>query len=231
MTVGVRTRRSTEIQASSTLGIALLTLWFGGYAPADAAPVPEQDPNAAELEDGLQQVPTRGPGTFWVRPGVDLRGYDRVALRPLTIEYKKKPRHYQIYSSTKGVLLTDRDQEKLQQWFYEIFRVGLARGRGFGPASTPDPGLLWVSTSLVDVIVRYGRIHRCQDGRDSRALRGAPRHRTFGRFQGPPVSEKRLPLLDGHSGQPRPLVRDRATAHVRSAHRDRAVLSETTTGS
>jgi len=155
MTVGVRTRRSTAVQASSTLGIALLTFWFGGYAPADAAPIPEQDSNAAELEDGLQQVPTRGPGTFWVRPGVDLRGYDRVALRPLTIEYKKKPRHYQIYSSTKGVLLTDRDQEKLQQWFYEIFRVGLARGRGFGPASTPDPGLLWVSTSLVDVIVRY----------------------------------------------------------------------------
>ncbi len=155
MTVGFRTCRSTAIQASSTLGVTLLTFWLGGSAPANAAPIPEQDSNAAEVEEGLQRVPTRGPGTFWVRPGVDLSAYDRVALRPLTIEYKKTPRHYQIYSPTKGVLLTDRDREKLQQWFYEIFRTGLARGRGFGPASTPDPGLLWVSTSLVDVIVRY----------------------------------------------------------------------------
>jgi hypothetical protein len=30
----------------------------------------------------------------------------------------------------------------------------LASGEGFGPASQPDPGLLWVSTSLLDVVVR-----------------------------------------------------------------------------
>jgi hypothetical protein len=31
----------------------------------------------------------------------------------------------------------------------------LASGQGFGPASQPNPGLLWVSTSLVDVVVRH----------------------------------------------------------------------------
>jgi hypothetical protein len=133
----------------------LLTFWFGSYSPAAAAPLSETDADAAEIEDGLQQVPVRGPGTFWVRPGVDLRAYDRVALKPLALEYKKTPRHYRIDSSTKGVLLTDRDQERLQEWFYNAFKTGLARGEGFGPASKQDPGLLWVSTSLVDVIVRY----------------------------------------------------------------------------
>jgi hypothetical protein len=160
MTVVVRTRRATASRASSTLGIALLTFWlltfwFGSHAPADAAPLSETDPSTAEVEDGLQQVPVRGPGTFWVRPGVDLRGYDRVALKPLALEYKKTPRHHRIDSSSKGVLLTDRDHEQLQEWFYDAFKTGLARGAGFGPASKADPGLLWVSTSLVDVIVRY----------------------------------------------------------------------------
>jgi len=163
MTVVVRTRRAAASQAGSALSIALLTLWIGGYAPADAAPTSESDSNAVELEDGLQRIPTRGPGMFWVRPGVDLRAYDRVAIRPLTLEYKKSPRHYQIESPTKGVLLTDRDQEKLQDWFYEAFKTGLARGKGFGPASKPDPGLLWVSTSLLDVIVHYPDQPRIND--------------------------------------------------------------------
>jgi len=54
----------------------------------------------------------------------------------------------------RGVLLTERDRERLQQLFYDAFKTGLASGEGFGPASQPDPGLLWVSTSLRNVVVR-----------------------------------------------------------------------------
>ncbi len=151
----VRTRKATARRNPTALGFALLTLWFGGHASAEAAQMPATETVTGTPEDGLQRVPIRGSGTFWVRPGVDLRAYDRVALKPISIEYKRVPRHYRIDSANKGVLLTKRDRERLQRSFYDAFKTGLASGQGFGPASQPDPGLLWVSTSLVDVVVRH----------------------------------------------------------------------------
>lgn len=150
----VRTRNATARRNSTVFGFALLTLWFGGHASAEAAQAPATETVTDRLDDGLRQVPIPGSGTFWVRPDVDLRAYDRVALKPITIEYKDTPRHYRLDPVSKGVLLTERDRERLQQAFYDAFKTGLASGAGFGPASQPDPGLLWVSTSLVDVIVR-----------------------------------------------------------------------------
>ncbi len=150
-----RARKATARRNPTVLGFALLTLWFGGHASAEAAQTPATETAPSVLEDGLQPVPIRGAGMFWVRPGVDLRAYDRVALKPVTLEYKKTPRHYRIDRSSTGVLLTKRDLERLQQAFHKAFKNGLASGEGFGPASQPDPGLLWVSTSLVDVVVHY----------------------------------------------------------------------------
>jgi hypothetical protein len=151
----VRTRKATARRNPTALGFALLTLWFGGHASAEAAQMPATETVTGTPEDGLQRVPIRGSGTFWVRPDVDLRAYDRVALKPISIEYKRAPRHYRIDAPNKGVLLTERDRERLQRSFYDAFKTGLASGQGFGPASQPDPGLLWVSTSLVDVVVRH----------------------------------------------------------------------------
>jgi hypothetical protein len=150
----VRTRKATARHNPTALGFALLTLWFGSHAAAEAAQTPASETDRGALEDGLQRVPIRGAGTFWVRPDVDLRAYDRVALEPISIEYKRTPRHYRIDPVSRGVLLTERDRERLQQTFYEAFKTGLASGAGFGPASRPDPGLLLVSTSLLDVVVR-----------------------------------------------------------------------------
>ncbi len=150
-----RTRKATARRNPTILGFALLTLWFGGHASAEAAQTPATATVTGRSEDGLQRVPIRGSGTFWVRPDVDLRAYDRVALKPIRIEYKKPPRHYRIDQSSTGVLLTKRDRERLQRSFYDAFKTGLASGKGFGPASQPDPGLLWVSTSLVDVVVHH----------------------------------------------------------------------------
>ncbi len=150
----VHTRKATARRNPTVLGFALLTLWFGGNASAEAAQIPATETVTGTTEDGLQRVPIRGSGTFWVRPDVDLRAYDRVALKPISIEYKGTPRHYRIDPARRGVLLTKRDRERLQQSFYDTFKKGLASGEGFGPASQPDPGLLWVSTSLLDVVVR-----------------------------------------------------------------------------
>ena len=150
----VHTRRATVRRNPTVLGFALLTLWFGGHASADAAQTPATETATGTLEDGLQQVSIRGSGTFWVRPNVDLRTYDRVALKPITVEYKRNPLHYRIDPARRGVLLTERDLRRLQRSFYDAFKTGLARGEGFGPASQPDPRLLWVSASLRNVVVR-----------------------------------------------------------------------------
>ncbi|MCH8889808.1 MAG: DUF3313 family protein [Myxococcales bacterium] len=155
MTDVVHTRKPTARRNPTALGFALLTLWFIGHASAEAAQTPATETASGTLEDGLQRVPIRGAGIFWVRPGVDLRAYDRVTLKPVTLTYKKTPRHYRIDRLSTGVLLTERDLERLQQSFYQAFKNGLARGEGFGPAAQSDPGLLWVSTSLVDVVVHY----------------------------------------------------------------------------
>jgi hypothetical protein len=147
----------------------LLALWVGGQASANASPISETETDPTNLEYGLQPIPTRGTEKFWVRPGVDLGAYDRVALRPVSVEYKGTPRHFRLDPVSRGVLLTERDYERLQQVFYDAFKTGLARGEGFGPASKPDPGLLWVSTSLLDVVVRNNdeplsnEIHVIQD--------------------------------------------------------------------
>jgi len=147
-------QRDATHRARTALGFALLALWLGDQASANAPHSSEAEAEAATNEDGLEPVPTGGMVKFWVRPGTDLRAYDRVALRPVSVEYKDKPRHYRIDPLSTGVLLTERDYERLQQSFYDAFKAGLASGDGFGPASIPDPGLLWVSASLRDVVVR-----------------------------------------------------------------------------
>ena len=149
----VRTRKAAARRNPTLLGFALLTLWFGGHASAEAARMSATETVTRTTEDGLQRVPIRGSDAFWVRPDVDLRAYDRVALKPISIEYKGTPRHYRIDPVMRGVLLTERERERLQQLFYDAFKTGLASGEGLGPASRTNPGLLWVSTSLVDVVV------------------------------------------------------------------------------
>jgi len=151
----VHTQKAVTRRTCTAFGIAFLTLWLAEQASANTPPTAEPESDIAILEDGLQLVPTRGPGLFWVRPGVDLRAYDRVALLPVRLAYKETPRHYRLDPSSAGVLLTERDRERLQRSFYDIFKTGLANGPGFGPASQPDPGLLWVSTSLLDVVVHH----------------------------------------------------------------------------
>ncbi len=98
----VRTRKATARRTPTLLGFALLTLWFGVHASAEAAQTPATGSVTGTLEDGLQRVPTGGSGTFWVRPDVDLRAYDRVALKPINIEYKGTPRHYRIDPVLRG---------------------------------------------------------------------------------------------------------------------------------
>ena len=99
----VHTRKTTARRNPTALGFALLTLWFIGHASAEAAQTPATETVTSALEGGLQQVPIQGSGTFWVRPDVDLRAYDRVVLRPITVEYKKTPQHYRIDSTSAGV--------------------------------------------------------------------------------------------------------------------------------
>ncbi len=151
----VHTQKAVTRRMCTALGFALLTLWLAGQASANMPPTSEPESDTTTLENGLKPVPTRGAGMFWVRPGVDLRAYDRVALRPIRVEYKETPRHYRLDPSSAGVLLTERDHERLQRSFYDSFKTGLASGPGFGPASKPDPGLLWVSTTLLDVVVHH----------------------------------------------------------------------------
>jgi len=149
----VHTQKAVTGRTYMAFGFALLALSLGGQASANTPPISEAEGDITTLENGLQLVSIRGAEMFWVRPGVDLRAYDRVALRPVSVEYKETPRHYRLDPSSAGVLLTERDHERLQRSFYDIFKTGLASGPGFGPASQPDPGLLWVSTSLLDVVV------------------------------------------------------------------------------
>lgn len=155
MPILVHTQKAVTRRACTAFGFAFLTLWLAGQASANTPPLSEPTNDPAILENGLELVPTRGPGLFWVRPGVDLRAYDRVALLPVRIAYKEDPRHYRLDPSSAGVLFTERDLERLQRSFYDIFKTGLANGPGFGPALEPDPGLLWVSTTLLDVVVHH----------------------------------------------------------------------------
>ncbi len=155
MSSATHTRKASIRHRHSIFGFALLALWFGATATAGASRMAETNSELATQRDGLQQVPIKGAGTFWVRPGVDLRDYNRVAIRPVRIEYKATPRYYRLDRISSGVLFTERELERLQQTFYDAFKSGLARGRGFGPASSADPGLLWVSASLTDVVVHY----------------------------------------------------------------------------
>ncbi|HXV37276.1 MAG TPA: DUF3313 family protein [Myxococcota bacterium] len=159
MELALARRASAALRRRAVLRLTLTAavsscLGLGALGAATSAKAAEGDADGEITEDGLQRVAIRGAGTFWVRPNVDLGAYDRVALKPLRLEYKNTPRHHRIGSLSAGVLLTDRELEHLQEWFYSAFKQGLARGEGFGPASQPEPGLLWVSAALVDVVVR-----------------------------------------------------------------------------
>jgi len=114
------------------------------------------DPEAAQpaTTDGLYRLrATRVAGVF-ARPGASLSGYDRILLDPVTVSYKEKPRPASKESRPRGnFALNDIQLERLKQMYRASLERELLKGGVFTTASDVGPGVLRLSSHIVNLVV------------------------------------------------------------------------------
>jgi hypothetical protein len=128
---------------------APLRLAICGLLAAMAAPV-----MAAEVAvtDGL--VPTKAKyfDKAWQKPGVNLKGYTAVLIRPASVSFSKfwRPRDYGPYG------LKPRDVERVRAMYAkaadDVFARVLSKG-GYTLATAPGENVLEIQTEVVDLYV------------------------------------------------------------------------------
>ncbi|MGC4027360.1 MAG: DUF3313 family protein [Steroidobacteraceae bacterium] len=109
---------------------------------------------AAELtDDGLEPIHVRDIDKAYKRPGASLAGYDRVLLKPATVEFSKSwdPRDYGGPGGLKPQEV-DKLRNDLAKLADDTFRRVLEKG-GYGVVAKPDAGVLEVEPHIVDLYI------------------------------------------------------------------------------
>ncbi len=133
-----------------TLILLLLTL---GIAACGARTVVSRSDVAPDWE-GLIPVAHGGTRLEWIRPGLDLRGYDRLLVMPAELRFRAvrasaPPRT----ASTTEFPITPANRERLARTVDEILTEELARSR-LSRADAPGPGVLALKVTLADIVSR-----------------------------------------------------------------------------
>ncbi len=135
--------------------------WFPALAAillASACATEPSIPEGSEAEmsfDGLVKVKNSVMDETWVKPGLDLSGYNKILPVRTEIEYRAvKPvsKLRSMQSSTTEFPLTDLQKASVEQAVSEVFGEEGAKSKYFTITDTPDAGTLILIGKLFDVV-------------------------------------------------------------------------------
>jgi hypothetical protein len=106
--------------------------------------------------DGLVKVKNSYFQLAWVRPGVDLSGYDKIMLEGVGIEYRParvatNAMQAQVRGQTEFGLTEDQ-KARLKEIVRKAFVSELGKSKSFTLVEQPGPGTLRIRGALLDVV-------------------------------------------------------------------------------
>lgn len=130
-----------KIRALSALSCAALALACGGAGGVQYATGLQAD----VTPDGLHRIQTWASmaSRVYVRPGVNLQGYDKVILDPVVVRYGM--------GTTRE--LDPKKLRAVEQTFQQVFRSELAKSTVYRLVSEPGPDVLRLIPELADVVI------------------------------------------------------------------------------
>jgi hypothetical protein len=134
--------------------VALLTV--AGAAAAQTADLPKGKREAASAwsAEGLQQIEVKGLDTVYARPGMNLAGYDRILLKPISVAFKKGWTMTPLPGSRDRV--SPADAQRIRARVSVLAQEEVARelmAGGYKMANEPGEDVLDVQMSIVDLSI------------------------------------------------------------------------------
>ncbi len=144
----------------TSLTVIAIAAWASAALLGCAAPQPQRaevatGARAEVTEDGLHRLVGAGFKNAWAKPDADFARYEKVALRLVTVRYKRRPTHTRMTSSGESnFALTPSQVERMQRYFRETFEAELGGSGNFELVSEPGPDVLYVEASIIDLVVK-----------------------------------------------------------------------------
>ncbi|MEZ5559785.1 MAG: DUF3313 family protein [Pseudomonadales bacterium] len=130
------------------MGVCLLVL--AGCATGTIEPKLGED----ESYDGLREVTNARVSQAWIRPGLDLSGYQKILVVNAGVQYRdvrEAPTRGRA-SSRSAFPLPVEARERFEALVSEIFREELQKQERFEIVTEPGPGVLVIVGGLMDVV-------------------------------------------------------------------------------
>lgn len=109
---------------------------------------------AEESYDGLREVTNARVSQAWVRPELDLSGYDKILPVNAGVQYRdvRKAPTRGTASSRSEFPVPPEARQRFEALVSEIFREELQKQDRFSLATEPGPGVLVIVGGLMDVV-------------------------------------------------------------------------------
>jgi len=128
-------------------GLAMLAIAGCASEPLERELGPE------ETYDGLREVTNARVGKAWIRPDLDLTGYNRILPIAAGVEYSPAAAGSRNRTSGRsGFPVSAETREKFQALVSEVFRDELSKSERFQLTTEPGPDVLVVIGGLINVV-------------------------------------------------------------------------------
>lgn len=135
--------------------IIMVVLAIAVLAGCQSEPSVQTGANAEITHDGLHKVDNTRMQMVWVKPGLDLSGYDKILLVGAGIEYRsvKTVGNANRIPSNRTDFPIDADKrQKLEDVTREVFLDELSSSQYFTIVTEEGPDVLEVTGALIDVV-------------------------------------------------------------------------------
>lgn len=153
-------QRTTAGKLAAVGGLSLLLLALAVSPVSSTSPISARLPADDEEHvsfDGLLRVEGSLLDEAYIRPDLDLSGYQRILLDPVTVAYKRRPTRsaaMRASGSTGNFALTDAQMEELETTFQEAFEDAMSKSDGWKIAAQSASDVLRVHAELIDLVVK-----------------------------------------------------------------------------
>jgi len=132
----------------------VLLLLCGGLIACEATiPTLQSGPNAEVTFDGLVRVDNTRVDIAWIRPGIDLSGYNQLMLVDAGIKYRSVREVNRLNLSRDSEFPLDaRQREQIEESVREVFNEEMAKIDRFEIVEEAGPNTLALTGVLIDVV-------------------------------------------------------------------------------
>lgn len=144
-------------QKELVLGLAIgsIALFASISDAAPKAPRVQTGPDAEITHDGLHRVDRAVMDAAWVKPDLDLTGYNKLMLVSIGISYKEDPDYRGRFDrSATEFPITPENRERLQSTVRAEFLEEFEKLERYEIVAEPGPDVLMLIGGILDVVSR-----------------------------------------------------------------------------